>query len=166
MSTIAHEGVVTRSGSRSVTAADVGLFLVRLMVGIVFFAHGSQKVLGWFGGHGLAATVAGMGSMGIPAPLAYLAAFTEFLGGLGLIFGVLPRLSALGILVVMAVAVLKVHLANGFFMNWMNQPGAKEGYEYHLLVIGITLLVLLAGPGRLALADVEGRLLHRARAES
>jgi putative oxidoreductase len=134
--------------------------ILRLALGVIFFAHGAQKVLGWFGGHGLAATVSGMGQMGIPAFLAYIASFTEFLGGLGLIFGVLARLSALGILINMVVAVLKVHLANGFFMNWMgNQKG--EGFEYHLLAMAIALMVLLAGPGRIALSDPERRLMHR-----
>jgi putative oxidoreductase len=74
---------------------------------------------------------------------------------------VLSRLSALGITVVMVVAILKVHLANGFFMNWGMVPGKGEGYEYHLLVIGMTLAVLLCGPGKLAIADLEGRFLKR-----
>lgn len=140
-------------------ASDVGLLLLRLAVGVVFVAHGSQKVLGAFGGPGLQHTVAMFGRMGIPAPLAYIAAFTEFLGGLGLITGLLSRLSALGIAVVMVVAILKVHLANGFFMNWAMVPGRGEGYEYHLLVIGMALAVMLCGPGRFAIADVEGRIL-------
>jgi putative oxidoreductase len=163
MSTIAHDraaGFAERDRTYALTATDWGLLILRLALGVIFFAHGSQKVLGWFGGSGLAATVGGMAHMGIPAPLAYLAAFTEFLGGLGLIFGVLARLSALGIFVVMAVAVLKVHLANGFFMNWMgNQKG--EGFEYHLLAMAIALMVMLAGPGRIAIADVERRIMKR-----
>lgn len=168
MSTIAHDAhsaAYTRAEPRAISAVDVGLLALRLALGVIFFAHGAQKVLGWFGGHGLSATVAGMGHMGIPAPLAYLAIAAEFLGGLGLIFGVLARLSALGILVDMVVAVLLVHASNGFFMNWETQAGHVaphgEGFEYHLLAIAIALMVLLAGPGRLALMDAEGRLFGR-----
>src|SRR5204863_4427942 len=135
--------------------------ILRLVLGTVFFAHGAQKVLGWFGGQGLEPTVQGFIKGGIPLPLAYLVCFTEFLGGLGLIVGVLARLSALGIGIIMLVAILKVHLANGFFMNWFgNQKG--EGFEYHLLVLGMASMILLAGPGRIALVDIESRLLRRA----
>lgn len=162
MSTITHDGAAgfaERDRSHALTATDWGLLILRLALGAIFFAHGAQKVLGWFGGHGLAATVGGMTQMGIPAALGYIAAFTEFLGGLGLIFGVLARLSALGIFIVMAVAVLKVHLANGFFMNWTGSQRG-EGFEYHLLVMAIALMVMLAGPGRLALSDPERRVLR------
>lgn len=168
MSTIAHDAqgaAFSRAEPRVVTAADVGLLALRLALGVIFFAHGAQKALGWFGGPGLAASVGGMGHMGIAPPLAYLAIAAEFLGGLGLIFGVLARLSALGILVDMVVAVLLVHAKNGFFMNWQVQAGhvaaRGEGFEYHLLAIAIALMILLAGPGRLALMDAEGRLFGR-----
>jgi len=160
MSTLTHDATVARPQNRVITAIDWGLLFLRLILGAVFFAHGAQKVLGWFGGSGLSATVQGMAHMGIPAPLAYLASFTEFLGGLGLIFGVLSRLSALGIAINMIVAILLVHLPNGFFMNWFGQQKG-EGIEYHLLVIGIALMILLAGPGRLAIGDPEVRLFRK-----
>jgi putative oxidoreductase len=163
MSTTVHSGsaeFAPQDRVHALTAVDWGLLVLRLVLGAVFFAHGAQKVLGWFGGAGLEATAAGMAKMGVPAALAYAAAFTEFLGGLGLIFGVLSRLSALGIFIVMVVAVLKVHLPNGFFMNWMgNQPG--EGFEYHLLVMAIAAAIMLMGPGRAALADFEPRLWRK-----
>lgn len=163
MSTTTHgefAGYADRERTAAITATDWGLLVLRLALGVVFFAHGAQKVLGWFGGPGLAGAAGGMSHMGIPAALAYVAIFTEFLGGLGLVFGVLARLSALGILIEMAVAVFLVHLPNGFFMNWMgNQKG--EGYEYHLLAMSIALMVLLAGPGRLALSDPEAKLARR-----
>lgn len=147
--------------TRGIRAVDVGLLIVRLALGAVFFAHGSQKLLGWFGGPGPAGFVGGMSQMGIPAVLAWLAIIAEFFGALGLIFGVLPRLSALGISIVMAVAIFMVHLPNGFFMNWSGQA-AGEGYEFHIVVIAAALLILLAGPGRLSvLPDVEGRLVSR-----
>ena len=118
MSTAAHHVPWARHEARAISAVDTGLLVMRLALGIVFFAHGAQKFFGWFGGSGLTATIDGLVKSGIPMPLAYLVPFTEFLGGLGLIFGVLARLSALGISIIMLVAIFKVHLANGFFMNW------------------------------------------------
>jgi putative oxidoreductase len=163
MSTLVHDGAGARPVS-DVRAIDWSLLIMRLAVGAVFFAHGGQKMFGWFGGPGLEATVAGFAKGGIPAPLGYLVAFTEFFGGLGLIAGVLARLSALGIAAVMTVAILKVHLANGFFMNWQQASGRGEGFEYHILVLAIVISILLSGPGRLALADLEGRWMHRGEA--
>lgn len=133
------------------THRDIALAVVRVTLGIVFFVHGAQKVLGWFGGHGFGATM-GMftGPMGIPAPFAFLAICAEFFGGLGLIAGLLGRIAAFGIACNMIVAIFKVHLANGFFMNWQgNQPG--EGFEYHLLVLGMALAVMIAGSGACSL---------------
>jgi putative oxidoreductase len=138
-----------------VTGTDLGLLVLRLGLGIVFVAHGSQKVLGLFGGHGLAGTVQFMGSIGIPAPLAYLACFTEFLGGLGVLGGLLARLSGLGLAIVMAVAIVRVHLSKGFF--------APSGFEYPFALLAMALAVTIAGPGRIAIADLEGRLLGRRR---
>ena len=136
------------------TAVDWGLLILRLVLGIVFVMHGWPKVTAF------SQTVAGMGHMGIPAPLAALDIVTEFAGGLALIAGVLARLASAGIIVVMLVAIFKVHLANGFFMNWFgNQKG--EGIEYHLLVIAMALMVILAGPGRFAFADPEKRLFEK-----
>src|ERR1044071_8393682 len=108
-----------------------GLFLLRLIVGIVFIAHGSQKVFGWFGGPGLQGTVGFMGNMGIPAILAYTAAFTEFLGGIALILGLLTRVAALGLVIDMAVAIILVHLNSGFF--------APKGFEYPLSLGAVAL---------------------------
>lgn len=141
------------------TDEHVGMLIVRLTLGIVFFPHGAQKMLGWFGGQGFAATVKGMSGMGLPAALVVLVIFCEFFGSLSLITGFLGRLGALGILAVMLGAIFTVHLQNGFFMNWMgNQKG--EGYEYHLLAIGIALAVLVKGSGSLsidrALSDKGG----------
>src|ERR1700678_2163765 len=92
---------------------------LRVVLGIVFFAHGAQKMLGWFGGPGFSGTM-GMftGYMHIPARFAFLAIAAEFFGGLGLILGFLPRIAAFGIAVNMVVAVVTVHSSNGFFMNW------------------------------------------------
>jgi putative oxidoreductase len=129
------------------TSNDGVLTLMRLVLGIVFFLHGAQKLLGWFGGFGFSGTMhAFTGMMHIPAPFAFLAILAEFLGGIGLIVGLLARVAAFGIAMNMVVAVAMVHLANGPFMNWYgNQKG--EGYEYHLLAIVIALTIMVRGAG-------------------
>ena len=131
------------------TSDDYGLAVARVLLGIVFFAHGAQKALGWWGGPGFEGTMGFFTHMGTPAPLAFLAIMAEFLGGLGLIVGALSRVAALGILCNMVVAIVTVHSANGFFMNWAgNQKG--EGFEYHLLAIALTLVVIINGAGALS----------------
>ncbi len=129
------------------TDDDTGRFLVRLFLGLVMFPHGAQKLLGWFGGGGFSATMQGMTGMGLPAFIVFLVIIFEFFGALSLIFGFLGRLGALGILCVMLGAIFTVHLQHGFFMNWMGQQ-AGEGFEYHLLAIGMALAVLVGGSGR------------------
>ena len=127
------------------SAVDVALLLARVIVGAVFMAHGAQKLFGAFGGPGLSAFVGMMG------PIGYLVAIGEFFGGLGIVVGFLSRFSAASIIVIMLGAIAMVHGKVGFFMNWMGNQGG-EGFEYHLLAIGILLVILIAGPGRYALA--------------
>src|SRR5271163_1762864 len=132
------------------TSNDVTFTILRLVLGVVFFAHGAQKMLGWFGGYGFHGTMGFFEHMGMPAPVAFLVICTEFFGGLGLIVGLLTRIAALGIGVEMIGAIFMVHLANGFFMNWFgNQKG--EGYEYHLLVVAVAATLLLRGAGKFSL---------------
>lgn len=133
------------------TDANWGLTVLRVVLGIVFFAHGAQKMLGWFGGYGFNGTMGFFTkTMGIPAPLAFLAICAEFFGGLGLILGLLGRIAALGIGVNMLVAITMIHRHFGFFMNWFGiQKG--EGWEFHLLVLGIVVAVILGGAGALSL---------------
>lgn len=112
------------------------------------FPHGAQKVLGWFGGHGFSATMNSFTTqMHIPALFAFLAIAAEFAGAIGLVVGFLSRICAFGIAMNMLVAILMVHGANGFFINWSGQKKA-EGYEYHLLALGLALIVILAGGGK------------------
>ena len=132
------------------TSSDFGLTILRLVFGIVFFAHGAQKMLGWFGGYGFHATMGFFAHMGVPAPFAFLAICAEFFGGLGLIVGLLTRIAAFGIMCNMIVAILTVHLHNGFFMNWTGQQKG-EGFEYHLLAIAGLLVVLIKGAGALSI---------------
>jgi putative oxidoreductase len=133
------------------TSNSYVLTILRLVLGILFFMHGAQKALGWFGGAGYSKTVDAFHAyMGIPEPLAVLAIAAELLGGLGLIVGLLGRVAAFGIFCTMVVAIFKVHLPNGVFMNWTGaQKG--EGYEYHLLVIAITIAIMALGSGALSL---------------
>jgi putative oxidoreductase len=133
---------------RIVSTDDSGAATVlRLVLGVVFFAHGAQKMLGWFGGFGFAGTMGFFtGTMHIPAPLAFLAICAEFFGGIGLIMGFLTRIAAFGIAANMVVAVATVHRAFGFFMNWSGtQKG--EGFEFHLLVLAIAAFLMIRGAG-------------------
>lgn len=128
------------------TTDDFTLTILRLVLGVVFFAHGAQKMLGWFGGYGFHGTMGFFHDIGIPAPFAFLAICAEFLGGLGLIAGFLGRIAAFGILCNMVVAILMVHHVNGLFMNW-NGDQKGEGFEYHLLAIVLALTILVKGSG-------------------
>ena len=133
------------------TQNDIALTVLRLVLGVVFFAHGSQKMLGWFGGYGFKGTMGFFTQTAhIPAVFAFLAIAAEFFGGLGLIVGLLTRVAAFGITVNMLVAILTVHLANGFFMNWTGQQKG-EGFEYHLLVLAITVALMIRGAGAFSL---------------
>ncbi len=127
------------------TDNDSTAAILRLVLGVVFFAHGAQKMLGWFGGYGFSATMGFFtGLLHIPAPLAFLAIAAEFFGGLGLILGLLTRIAAFGIGINMIVAIVTVHGAFGFFMNWTGaQKG--EGFEYHLLVLAMAVFLMIRG---------------------
>jgi putative oxidoreductase len=133
--------------------------ILRLALGVIFFAHGAQKMLGWFGGYGFTGTMGFFtGAMHIPTVFAFLAIIAEFLGGLGLIFGLLTRVAAFGIFCNMFVAVALVHGQFGFFMNWTGaQKG--EGYEYHLLVLATTAFLMIRGAGA---ASIDRLLSSRA----
>jgi len=124
--------------------SDIALLLTRLIVGVVFFAHGAQKVFGLFGGHGLQATVTVMTKIGYPVIVPYLVSFGELFAGLGLIFGFLSRIAAAGMFIEMLGAVLLVHWRNGFFND-------KTGFEYPLTLCIVCLGILIAGPGRFAI---------------
>jgi len=125
---------------------DVSLLVMRVIVGIIFAAHGAQKLFGAFGGPGLTKTVEMIG------PLGYLVTIGEFFGGLGLIVGFLSRFSAASLIVVMLGAIAMVHGKKGFFLS-------NGGFEFNLALIGLLLPILLAGPGRYAV----GRFLSLPR---
>jgi len=132
------------------TSNDVSFTILRVVLGVVFFAHGAQRMLGWFGGFGFHDTMGAFAQMGMPAPVAFLIICAQFFGGLGLIVGLLTRIASLGIAGLMIRAIFMVHLQNGFFMNWMGtQKG--EGIEYHLLALAMAAALLLRGAGAFSL---------------
>lgn len=143
--------------------SDVGILVIRLAVGLTILVHGSQKALGLFGGQGFSATMSVFESkMGIPAIFAFLAIVAEFFGSLGVVFGFLTRLSALGVSIVMLVA-MKISLPNGFFMNWYGaQKG--EGIEYFIPVLGVLLALMITGGGELSLDSLLKPILSKKKA--
>jgi putative oxidoreductase len=121
--------------------------IIRIALGVIFFAHGAQKLLGWFGGPGLKETLRTMRDyLGLSTPMAFAAVATEFLGGLGLIVGLLGRVDALGISIIMIVAIVMVHGRNGLFLNWVGDRKG-HGYEYHLLAIALAAAIVMRGSG-------------------
>jgi len=132
------------------TDAGWGPVLLRVVVGILFVAHGAQKLFGWFGGYGLEGTGQWMASIGLgPGYLmALLAGSAEFFGGLALILGVLVRPAAIGLAITMVVAIFSVHFQNGLFMD-------KNGYEYALALLVVAVSLAISGAGK---ASVDAQL--------
>ena len=129
------------------TDDDLAIFIARLALGVVILPHGLQKLLGLFGGPGFSGTVGFFVQQGVPSIVAVLIIICESFGSIGLIIGFLSRLAALGITLIMLVSIFLVHLPNGFFMNWFGaQQG--EGFEFHILAIGLALVVLIKGAGK------------------
>lgn len=125
--------------------------ILRVILGVVMFPHGAQKLFGWFGGYGFSATMATFSDkMHIPAAVAFLVIMAESAGAVGLLLGCLTRVAAFGILCNMVGAVLLVHWPHGFFMNWFGTQ-AGEGFEYHLLAIAMSLVLIIGGGGRWSL---------------
>lgn len=131
------------------TEPELSTLILRLALGAVVFPHGAQKMLGWFGGGGLSGTIEGMTGMGLPLVAVLLVICAEFFGAIGLVVGFLSRVAAAGIALVM-VGAGWINRENGFFMNWYgSQEG--EGFEYHLLAVGIALAVVIKGSGALSI---------------
>ncbi|MBC8288583.1 MAG: DoxX family protein [Nitrospinae bacterium] len=121
--------------------------IIRVILGLVIFPHGAQKLFGWFVGYGLEGTLGFFTNrLGVPMIVAILVILGESLGALGLIIGFLTRFCAAGVLIIMAGAIAMSHGANGFFMNWSGKQGG-EGFEYHLLAIALCLPLLISGGG-------------------
>jgi putative oxidoreductase len=130
------------------TDENINNLIIRVMLGIVVFPHGAQKLMGWFGGYGLEATLGFFtDKLGVPFIIALLIILGESLGALGLITGFLTRFCAMGVLMIMTGAIVMSHAANGFFMNWSGKQ-AGEGFEYHILAIALCIPLLISGGGR------------------
>lgn len=151
------------------TSNETGLLVVRLALAIMIFAHGAQKLLGWWGGYGFEGTMGFFTqTMGIPWIFGFAAIITEFFGSILLALGFFSRVWAAAIGVVMATAVFTVHLPNGFYMNWSGTQGG-EGIEFFLLAIGIAVAITIHGGGRWSLDSLLANRLSstgRIKAES
>ncbi len=128
------------------TTDDEALLLLRLALGLVMLAHGVQKAFGWFNGFGFEATLAFFASIGVPGPVALLIILLETAGALALLAGLFGRLMALGHAAILVSAVLLIHLANGFYMNWDGSQ-AGEGIEFFVLATAIALTIVVKGSG-------------------
>ena len=129
-----------------------GPVVLRVVCGVMFVAHGMQKLFGMFDGGGLAGTAAYLDSLGLSPgyPLAVAVGLTEFVGGLMLVAGVLTRYVTVALIAVMLGAIWSLHLGNGFFLNWANTPGRGHGVEYDLVIVAALLAIMLSGPGALS----------------
>ncbi len=136
------------------TDNNFGTTVLRVVLGVVFFAHGAQKVFGWFDGPGFSGAIQYFGSLHVPVFFALLAIAAEFFGSLGLISGLFTRVAAFGIAANMAVAIAIIHAHFGFFMNWHGKQQG-EGIEYHLLVLAMTTFLMLRGAGAFS---IDGKL--------
>lgn len=133
-------------------------FILRVTLAVVMFPHGAQKLLGWYGGFGFEGTMGFFTEkMGMPWLIAFLVIMGESLGSIALAAGFVTRFAAASLAVIMLGAVMMVHWPNGFFMNWFGQQ-AGEGFEYHLLVIGMALALVVNGGGKWS---VDGFIAQR-----
>ena len=143
------------------TTNDPVFTIIRLMLGLVFFAHGAQKMLGWFGGYGFSGTLSAFSTSGMPIPLALFVILTEFFGSVALICGAFARVASGAIALLMVGAIAMVHAHFGFYMNWFGQQKG-EGFEYHLLAIGLAVAVLVRGAGSFSIDGLLSKSTTRA----
>jgi putative oxidoreductase len=145
------------------TSNDWTGVVTRLTIGLILFPHGAQKMLGWFGGYGFAGTMGFFtDTMHLPWLIGFLVIVIEFIGSLFLIAGFASRIWSALTIILMAGIILSSHINNGFFMNWFgNQKG--EGYEYHLLVIGLSIATLINGSGKYSIDKKLYEMIMKAR---
>jgi putative oxidoreductase len=135
--------------------------VLRVMLGVVMFAHGAQKLLGWFGGNGFSGTMGFFTNvMQLPWLIAFLVIMGESLGSLALIAGLLTRFTAASFMIIMLGAITTTHWPQGFFMNWFGKQQG-EGFEFHLLVIGMSAALLIAGGGKWSVDGLIARWIVR-----
>jgi putative oxidoreductase len=140
------------------TLNSLALLTARLTLGTVFFAHGAQKIFGWFGGYGINGTMGYFqNTLGVPAVLALFGVLAEFVVSILLLFGVSTGLAAVIAILQMAAAIYLSHTKDGFFMNYFGQlPAGREGFEYNVVLIGLALVLFFAGAGRYSLDSAWG----------
>lgn len=137
--------------------------ILRIGLGVVMFAHGAQKLFGWFGGNGFEGTMGfSTQKMGLPWLVAFLVIIGESLGSLGLIAGFLTRFTAASFIMIMIGAIATVHWPQGLFMNWFGQQQG-EGYEYHVLVITMSAALVIIGGGKWSMDGVSAARLERGK---
>ena len=141
------------------TEESTALLILRVVLGGVMFAHGAQKLFGWFGGQGFTGTIDSFTvTMGLPWLVAFLVIIGESIGSLALVAGLLTRFTAASYILIMSGAIAMVHWPNGLFMNWFNQQQG-EGFEFHLLVLGMSAALVVAGGGKWAIDRAIAREL-------
>jgi putative oxidoreductase len=130
---------------------------IRLGLAVIFVAHGGQKLFGIWGGPGLQTTIEVFErSISVPSYLTLIVVGTEFFGGLTVLVGFFTRLAAAGLAIDMVAAIIKVHLMNGFFLNWSITPGKGHGYEFNFALLAMSIALLLSGPGKFAIDRMLG----------
>ena len=156
-----HDNLTSGAASRVVsgllsTSDSRALTFLRIVLGAVMLPHGLQKTVGWFGGYGFDATLGYFGTMGIPVLFGFLAIAAESAGAIALITGFATRIAAFGVGATITVAALMAHLQNGFFMNWSGQQKG-EGFEFHIVLVAISLVLMAGGAGRYSLDRLFSR---------
>ena len=138
------------------TNNDLTGLVTRFTLGLILFPHGAQKAIGWFGGYGFTGTMGFFtDTLHLPWIIGFLVIIIEFIGALSLLAGFASRIWSISIIILFLGIILTSHLDNGFFMNWFgNQKG--EGYEFHLLIIGLSIATLINGSGKYS---VDERLI-------
>lgn len=133
------------------TTADWPGFVLRMTAGLIMLPHGLQKTLGLFGGSGYVPTMKYFTeTMRLPWIVSFLVIFIELFGSFGLVVGIFSRVWAAGLIIVMAGAIITTNGRNGLFMNWYGTQSG-EGYEYHLMFIGICIAILITGSGKFSI---------------
>lgn len=136
---------------------DYVFTFLRVILGITIFAHGAQKLLGWWGGYGFEGTMGFMTqALGIPALFAFLAIVFEFFGGIALIIGLGTRLNAFAIGMIMLVAIFTVHLQHGFFLGGTE----GSGIEFNLALLAISVAIMFKGAGAFGLDSLIANKLN------
>lgn len=134
------------------TGDDYSITFLRILLGVIMFPHGAQKVLGWYGGAGIKGTMNHMRDVGIPPIIAWLTVIGQFFGSIALITGCCTRFAGAGIFIIMTGAMF-VNIPNGWLMNWTGRKKG-EGVEYFALLLGINLVIILKGSGPIAIDNL------------